>query len=489
MAKRSEWLWHLAPDDIEEIDRAISHFKHSGAPMAAITPDNFHVQRWNYIYSADYGSPEVKVSDPKQEGRDEVDVVSSTLFDGGHTVFLEIPDLRPAMQMKIGYTLKTATGEALRQTVHPTIHRVAADRVEENRLHRRARPGHLTDDQVAELRPGIVVRFEQGEQKDVRVDRLFAWIVPAGFAPSAFITSPAESRSFRFTASAFLHVDLKGDYRMGLTGHGDATLSVNGKRVINANGEFGDSAPTSVSLRKGYNEIELTYASPPIGDANCRVWWSSADFAPEPIPPTALFHDGDGKELKTFTRLRAGQRLHDDLRCADCHNFLRPDQKAIDKETPSPHLETPNWSDIGRRLSPDWVYRWLLDPSSLRNAPRMPRSLNAAQAADRQIAADIAVYLDSLRAVEPASDVAPQVESDAPPLDGRILYEDLGCIACHRLTAPAESDENRRQSLHFVAAKFLPGQLANFLLKPQSHYPKTRMPDFRLTVDEAAALA
>ena len=41
MAKRSEWLWQLSADDIEEIDRAITHFKHSGAPMAAITPENF----------------------------------------------------------------------------------------------------------------------------------------------------------------------------------------------------------------------------------------------------------------------------------------------------------------------------------------------------------------------------------------------------------------------------------------------------------------
>ena len=41
MAKRSEWIWQLSADDIEEIDRAIAQFKQSGAPMAAITPDNF----------------------------------------------------------------------------------------------------------------------------------------------------------------------------------------------------------------------------------------------------------------------------------------------------------------------------------------------------------------------------------------------------------------------------------------------------------------
>ena len=39
--QRTDWIWHLSGDDIKEIDRAITHFKHSGAPMAAINPKNF----------------------------------------------------------------------------------------------------------------------------------------------------------------------------------------------------------------------------------------------------------------------------------------------------------------------------------------------------------------------------------------------------------------------------------------------------------------
>ncbi|HND52762.1 MAG TPA: ThuA domain-containing protein, partial [Pirellulaceae bacterium] len=60
-------------------------------------PDNFHVQRWNYRYSGDYGSADFKLSDPKQEGRDEVEVRSSNVIADGRTLVLEIPDLKPAM--------------------------------------------------------------------------------------------------------------------------------------------------------------------------------------------------------------------------------------------------------------------------------------------------------------------------------------------------------------------------------------------------------
>ena len=41
MAQHNDWIWHLGADDIEEIDRAIAHFKASGAPMEAISTDNF----------------------------------------------------------------------------------------------------------------------------------------------------------------------------------------------------------------------------------------------------------------------------------------------------------------------------------------------------------------------------------------------------------------------------------------------------------------
>lgn len=41
LAQRNDWIWHLGADDIEEIDRAITHFKASGAPMEAISLDNF----------------------------------------------------------------------------------------------------------------------------------------------------------------------------------------------------------------------------------------------------------------------------------------------------------------------------------------------------------------------------------------------------------------------------------------------------------------
>ena len=51
-------------------------------------PSNYDVQQWNYRWSSAYGSPDFKVSQPKAEGHDELEVDSVTLQPDGRTVFL-----------------------------------------------------------------------------------------------------------------------------------------------------------------------------------------------------------------------------------------------------------------------------------------------------------------------------------------------------------------------------------------------------------------
>jgi len=77
---------------------------------AAEDVDNYNLQQWNYRWLENYGSPHFKVSDPKKQGHDEVEVESATLSPDGRTVTLKIDKLQPVMQMKVDYTLKMADG-------------------------------------------------------------------------------------------------------------------------------------------------------------------------------------------------------------------------------------------------------------------------------------------------------------------------------------------------------------------------------------------
>jgi hypothetical protein len=90
---------------------------------------SFALERWNYRWTDHYGSKDWSVADPQKEGHDPVNIAAAKLSGDGASVFLRIPDLKPAMQMKLRYHVKTAAGKVVRGELYNTIHRLgAADR-------------------------------------------------------------------------------------------------------------------------------------------------------------------------------------------------------------------------------------------------------------------------------------------------------------------------------------------------------------------------
>ncbi|MDB5356003.1 MAG: Cytochrome c [Phycisphaerales bacterium] len=83
------------------------------------------IEQWNYRWTNNYGSPEVKISDPMKGGHDPLDVKSVKISEDGKTVFLEVPDLQPVMQMLIrGSGIEAADGTPVTVEIANTINRV-----------------------------------------------------------------------------------------------------------------------------------------------------------------------------------------------------------------------------------------------------------------------------------------------------------------------------------------------------------------------------
>ena len=88
---------------------------------------SYSVERWKYIRGPQYGSGDFSMDAPdtaaeesalKAESKnvnkhDAVTVLSAKLLDGGKSVALEIKDMKPAMQLKIGYDLETSGGDVI----------------------------------------------------------------------------------------------------------------------------------------------------------------------------------------------------------------------------------------------------------------------------------------------------------------------------------------------------------------------------------------
>ncbi len=96
-------------------------------PVSASEISNYTAQRWEYIYSERYGSPEMSLERPGQEGRDPVIITDIKLSDDNRSVFLEIDDFRSVIQMKISYELQFENGGKNQDSVYFTVNWVSED--------------------------------------------------------------------------------------------------------------------------------------------------------------------------------------------------------------------------------------------------------------------------------------------------------------------------------------------------------------------------
>jgi hypothetical protein len=100
------------------------HIKFS-TPLQKTTaedPGSYNIEQWNYEYASRYGSKEFSLVHPGAVGRDPVEIKSAHLLDDQCTVVLEIPSIRPVMQMHVEWNLTAADGAPVRGEFFNTIH-------------------------------------------------------------------------------------------------------------------------------------------------------------------------------------------------------------------------------------------------------------------------------------------------------------------------------------------------------------------------------
>ncbi|MBL9138439.1 MAG: cytochrome c [Verrucomicrobiales bacterium] len=85
-------------------------------PQAAVDVSNYSVERWNYRRSADYGSPHFRLDGSK--GQEMLMPSSAYVSRDRRRVFVGIPDLKPVMQMRLGWSLRGTDGEILSQNAY-----------------------------------------------------------------------------------------------------------------------------------------------------------------------------------------------------------------------------------------------------------------------------------------------------------------------------------------------------------------------------------
>jgi len=195
-------------------------------------------------------------------------------------------------------------------------------------------------------------------------------------------------------------------------------------------------------------------------------------------------------ELDQTPRLDRGRKLLLTLNCVGCHHLQGAER---------PQMLGPDLTNIGTKVSREWIYKWLKDPRTLtaddgtvtvngylnQPEPRMPKF----RLSDKELVA-ISGYLSTL-AAEPVQPYKfdPRIVAELgkrPDLvdQGETRFRQMFCTTCHSL-AVTRAGETKLiggdigPELTKVGSKVNADWLAAWLRNPQSYLPHSKMPRYQ----------
>lgn len=322
----------------------------------------------------------------------------------------------------------------------------------------------------------LIATFSREGGKDVRIDKLPALQVPSGEPATPFL----KAGKFEVVWTGSLELKQRQRLEFSFGGEGSAVLLVAGKEVHQEVGDLGLTKSKSTRLNPGFHEIEVRYESKDCGGSTFRLYWEEAGMVRQTIPPGA-FSVEITAEAKLGELQRHGRLAFSQQHCAKCHV---PSDGLGATAMPEMGEIGPILAGIGGRVSEDWLRKWIADPKALKPTTHMPQMVDPTGSEGLQQSADLAAYLASLN----FEGVAGEMPDAALARSGGVHFHELGCVACHLPPGSGEEDPER-VPLNNVALKYLPGQLVEYLKKPDAYHPFTKMPDFGFSEDELVSLA
>lgn len=316
-----------------------------------------------------------------------------------------------------------------------------------------------------------------------------------------------------------VQVEQSGKYRFRLDAEGGrATLKFydkQGKEIVTVNSDGSmrstSSQSTWVDLPAGPITASVKFARSASKPARLATYWECemkfaggvpSGFPIEPLPPTAVrvpkFASAAAQQAEDSIK---GRVLLGEFGCVHCHSVS--DQHSHNANAPFDqsgvfHRMGPALGEIGRRASPQWLQRWIMNPTTLKPGTHMPDVF----ADTPKDAADAEALVHFLVAphYDPKAAETPATEESV--IDrGRALFHSVGCVACHGpIESPAAAFKSEGMSKDTppqhpvlgygdLKGKWRPSALSEFLQDPRGVRPGGRMPSMNLTKEEADLIA
>ena len=198
-------------------------------------------------------------------------------------------------------------------------------------------------------------------------------------------------------------------------------------------------------------------------------------------------------DLAGAEKLNLGLTLVDKAGCNSCH---------VAGNWRSSGKTGPDLRKINEKLKPDWVAKWIKNPRSFRYNTRMPSIFEQDNQTTEKIAkrnineiASITHYLFNNKHLDNGKTINKYLGN---PQNGEKIFQTVGCMGCHISETDASlapspttfSNLTKLQGPNLVGmgSKVSAEWLYNWLKNPHDYMASTRMPNLRLSNQEAKDL-
>jgi len=187
-----------------------------------------------------------------------------------------------------------------------------------------------------------------------------------------------------------------------------------------------------------------------------------------------------------------GRLLFNKLRCVTCH--------AVEGKGGN---IGPDLSKVGSKLRPEWLLKWLRDPQEIMPETRMP-VFNFKEQEVRDLTAFLLEEYKDLEVDEDLASRNVKAVGKGNVRNGKALIDKYGCTGCHEIEGVEDRGENgseltRIGDIHISRLEFgeveiprkwrtIPNWLYNKIRKPRLFKTDLKMPDYRFSDEEAAAV-
>jgi cytochrome c2 len=210
--------------------------------------------------------------------------------------------------------------------------------------------------------------------------------------------------------------------------------------------------------------------------------------------------------LKGAEKLQLGITLIKKNGCNACHYI---------EDIPKDYNIGPDLTQVNKKFNKEWAFKWIKNPQSFRYDTKMPHFFeqdnNSSPSMIERNNAEIYAITEYL-----FKDKNHKISNDTPylgdPENGQILFNAIGCMGCHKIDDTPSDYSPETKEYDFYASKHgysdnettnynllneqgpnliglgskVSGQwLYEWLKNPKNYWEKTRMPNLRLTDQEA----